>query len=98
LKVKCDEPLSKFAFNFNLRRYNLDDATVPHFCQLVHPKLLYQLNLTGQAALIEGLKEIKMQEEDLSFLSEEYKVGRCRLTVSNPELKARLVSALETKM
>jgi hypothetical protein len=24
-------------------------------------------------------------------------VGRCRLTVSNPELKARLVSALETK-
>jgi hypothetical protein len=26
------------------------------------------------------------------------KVGRCGLTVSNPELKARLVSALETKM
>ena len=26
------------------------------------------------------------------------KVGRCRLTVSKPELKARLVSALETKM
>jgi hypothetical protein len=25
-------------------------------------------------------------------------VGRCRLTVSNPELKARLVSALETKI
>jgi hypothetical protein len=25
-------------------------------------------------------------------------VGRCRLIVSNPELKARLVSALETKM
>jgi len=25
-------------------------------------------------------------------------VGRCRLTVSNPVLKARLVSALETKM
>jgi hypothetical protein len=26
------------------------------------------------------------------------KAGRCRLTVSHPELKARLVSALETKM
>ena len=26
------------------------------------------------------------------------KVGRCRLTISKPELKARLVSALETKM
>jgi hypothetical protein len=25
-------------------------------------------------------------------------VGRCRLTVSKPELKARLVSALETKI
>ena len=25
-------------------------------------------------------------------------VGRCRLTLSNPESKARLVSALETKM
>ena len=24
LKLKCDEPLSNFAFNFNLRRYNLD--------------------------------------------------------------------------
>jgi hypothetical protein len=26
------------------------------------------------------------------------KAGRCRLLVSNPELKVRLVSALETKM
>jgi len=26
------------------------------------------------------------------------KVGRCRLTVTNPELKARLVSGLATKM
>jgi hypothetical protein len=25
-------------------------------------------------------------------------VGRCRLTVSNPEMKARLVSAIETDM
>jgi hypothetical protein len=27
-----------------------------------------------------------------------HQVGRCRLTVSKPELKVRLVSALETKM
>jgi len=27
-----------------------------------------------------------------------YKVGRCRLPVSEPELKARLISALEAKM
>jgi hypothetical protein len=24
LKLKCDEPLSSFAFNFNLRRYDLE--------------------------------------------------------------------------
>ena len=24
LKLECDEPLSNFAFNFNLRRYNMD--------------------------------------------------------------------------
>jgi hypothetical protein len=32
------------------------------------------------------------------FLSISLKVGRCRLTASKPELKASLVSALETKM
>jgi hypothetical protein len=33
-----------------------------------------------------------------SSLCGTYTVGRCRLTVPNPELKARLVSALETEM
>jgi hypothetical protein len=31
-------------------------------------------------------------------LAPELLVGRCRLTVPKPELKARLVSALETKI
>jgi hypothetical protein len=57
LKLKRDEPLSKFAFKFNLRHY------------------------IGEAK---------------NWMS--MTVGRCRLTVSKPELKARLVSALETKM
>ena len=71
------EYVAREATNLKLRiniSYDLDDATVEHFCNIVHPKLLYQLNLTGQAALIEALKEIKMQEEDLSFLSEEYQI------------------------
>ena len=55
LKLKCDEPLSDFAFSFNLRHYS-------------------------EAA------------------AKELNVGRCRLTVSNLELKERLVSALETKI
>jgi len=33
----------------------------------------------------------------MSSVSNASMVGRCRLTVSKPELKARLVSALETK-
>lgn len=52
--------------------FDLDDNTVAHFCKLMHPKLMYQLNLVGRASLIEALKEIKIQEEDMSFLSKEY--------------------------
>ena len=70
------EYIAREATNLKMRiniSYDLADATVPHFCKLVHPKLLYLLNLTGQSALIEGLKEIKMQEDDLSFLTDEYR-------------------------
>jgi len=61
LKLKHEELLSSFAFNFNLR--------------------LYILNLQSAA----GLTALDL-------------VGRCRLTVSNPVLKAPVVSALETRM
>merc|ERR1712157_656498 len=46
--------------------------TVPAFLKLVHPKLEYQLELKQKADLIEALKEIKMQEDDTSFLDPEY--------------------------
>jgi hypothetical protein len=52
LKLKCDEPLSNVAFNFNLRHYT-------------EAGFLY-----AGAAAFDGA------------------VGRCRLTVSNPVLKA----------
>ena len=60
MKLKCDEPLSNFAFNFNLRHYTL-------------------------AA---------------NVLAFRHEVGRCRFTVSNPVLKAPLVSeySLETNI
>ena len=35
---------------------------------------------------------------DVEYLVISLTVGRCRLTVSKPELKARMVSTLETKM
>jgi hypothetical protein len=28
LKLKCDDPLSKFAFNFNLRRYSVEQSFI----------------------------------------------------------------------
>jgi Bardet-Biedl syndrome 7 protein len=40
---------------------------------LIHPKLEEQYKLARNVQLIEGLKELQMQEEDLNFLSEEYK-------------------------
>jgi hypothetical protein len=56
LQLKCDEPLSNVAFNFNLRRYTAGGLMVA------------------------------------------ITVRRCKSTASNPELKACLVSALETTM
>jgi hypothetical protein len=37
-------------------------------------------------------------KEDAFADQTDHKVGRCRLTLSKPELKPRLVSTLETKM
>jgi hypothetical protein len=76
LKLKCDEPLSNFAFNFNLRRYTKVPAAKS-------PKAIAKLR-----------KQVRKTKDVLSA----NQVGRCRLTVSKPELKARLVSALETNM
>jgi len=69
LKLKCDEPLSNFVFNFNLRRY-------------IEAFVVYDAAGGSSAS---------------GFITGDV-VGRCSLTVSKPELKARLVSALETKI
>jgi hypothetical protein len=69
VKLKCDEPLSNLAFNFNVRHYTTAFTALPY--NHLDAFRLPTLNA---------------------------KVGRCRLTLSNPELKARLLSALETKM
>jgi len=69
LKLKCDEPLSNCAFNFNMRRYSKDGNTG-----------FFGADGAG------GLSNHRA------------KVGRCRLAVSKPKLKAGLVSALDTIM
>jgi len=69
LKLKCDEALTNFAFNFNLRRYCWAYATFEEDC------------------VARGVTP------DHGVAAE---IGRCRLTVSKPVLKAPMVSALET--
>jgi hypothetical protein len=68
VKLKCDYPLSNFAFNFNLRRYT------------------------------EAILEVGDDEIEAERVLTEAEVGRCSLTVSTPELKACLFSALASKM
>lgn len=53
--------------------FDLKDESVAHFFRLLHPKLEYQLSLSRKMQLIEALKEVKMQEEDVSFLDPAYK-------------------------
>ena len=76
MKLKCDAPLSNFAFNFNLRRYTMVTGPMLH-------------------CAMPAAEEAK---EDAFADQTDHKVGRCRLTLSKPELKPRLVSTLETKM
>jgi len=49
-----------------------DENTVTTFLRKIDPKLRYQLELANKVKLIETLKEVKLQEEDTSFLAPEY--------------------------
>ena len=49
------------------------DESIEVNLSLIHPKLEEQYKLAKNVQLIDGLKELQMQEEDLKFLSDEYK-------------------------
>ena len=90
LKLKCDVPLSKFAFNFNLRRYNEEIVRVE----------------TENASLRERLDEAAAAAEDgrapgpASYAGDDGagKGRAVQIDLIKPELKPRLVAALETKL
>jgi hypothetical protein len=107
LKLKRDEPLSNFAFNLNLRRYIAAEAK----SLAAHAKMDDDTSVARIAQLTKQLNYLKTEQQRLKDLAEKAdlfhadkesaaKVGRCRLTVSKPELKARLVSeySLETQI
>lgn len=50
----------------------IKDETVGDLLRRLDPMLQYQLALTNKAKLIDTLKEVKMQENDVSFLAPEY--------------------------
>lgn len=54
-------------------RSNIIDESIEVNLSLIHPKLEEQYKLARNIQLIDGLKELQMQEEDLNFLSDEYK-------------------------
>jgi hypothetical protein len=97
LKLKCEEPLSKFAFKLNLRRY----MAVPWwFRQGLEPdrdppppRGSVSPDRDGAARAASALAELGTPR----FASFK-KVGRCRLPVSKPMSKAPMVSALETRI
>eukprot|EP00906_Rhabdomonas_costata_P037409 RCo052665 len=53
--------------------FDLKDETCGSVLAMLHPKLQHQLGLSEKVKLIEALKEVEMQEQDISFLSEQYK-------------------------
>jgi len=53
--------------------FDLQEQTVVNFLHLLHPKLTYQLGLSNRVQLIEALKEVQVQEENITFLAADYK-------------------------
>eukprot|EP01006_Ploeotia_vitrea_P029031 TRINITY_DN61642_c1_g4_i1.p1 TRINITY_DN61642_c1_g4~~TRINITY_DN61642_c1_g4_i1.p1 ORF type:complete len:727 (-),score=80.93 TRINITY_DN61642_c1_g4_i1:42-2222(-) len=53
--------------------FDIKDETCSRVLELLHPRLKYQLQLSEKVKLINALQEIEMQEQDISFLSAEYK-------------------------
>ncbi|VDO51684.1 unnamed protein product [Onchocerca flexuosa] len=47
---------------------NLNEQSIPHVLQMLHPKLDHRANLTKKLALCRALQELADNVEDLSFL------------------------------
>lgn len=72
------------AFDMHVTWYSpaeLNDATIAHVLGVIFPKLEGQLMLAKNVQLIEALQEIKVHEEDTSFLSPQcqFILGQCAL-------------------
>ncbi|BFZ14686.1 hypothetical protein BsWGS_17726 [Bradybaena similaris] len=67
--------LSKEATKKKIRldiSYDINEDSIAHTLRMLHPKLEYQLLLAKKVQLIDALKELQINETDLSFMSPEY--------------------------
>ncbi|XP_013079429.2 Bardet-Biedl syndrome 7 protein homolog isoform X1 [Biomphalaria glabrata] len=67
--------LSKEATKKKIRldiSFDINDDSVTHTLRLIHPKLEEQLLLAKKVQLIDALKELQVNEPDLSFMAPEY--------------------------
>lgn len=51
---------------------DINEESIAHTLNLIHPKLEYQLLLAKKVQVIDALKDLKAHENDLSFLAPEY--------------------------
>ncbi|OZC06563.1 hypothetical protein X798_06444, partial [Onchocerca flexuosa] len=49
-------------------KFHLNEQSIPHVLQMLHPKLDHRANLTKKLALCRALQELADNVEDLSFL------------------------------
>ena len=75
LRQKCDEPLSNFAFNFYLRCYTTEISAVAR---------AYDIAVAAGDTVYFFVQVRDQNGIELNMAGEALKVGRCRLTLSNP--------------
>lgn len=69
------EVISKQATERKVRvktSFAIEPHAIPHVLSLISPMLEYQLSLARKAELIDALTEVRMQEDEMSFLAPEY--------------------------
>eukprot|EP00164_Ancoracysta_twista_P005357 GFYU01007326.1.p1 GENE.GFYU01007326.1~~GFYU01007326.1.p1 ORF type:complete len:720 (+),score=217.69 GFYU01007326.1:110-2269(+) len=53
-------------------KFDIKEESIPHYLQIIHPLITYQLTLAKKFRVMEALKEIKMHEQDISFLNADF--------------------------
>ncbi|XP_078457100.1 BBSome complex member BBS7 isoform X1 [Lampetra fluviatilis] len=72
LKDILTKEATKRKINLNIS-YDMNEDSIGHTLQLIHPKLEHQLMLAKKVQLIDALKELQVHEGNMDFLIAEYR-------------------------